>query len=87
MASAIARHTPGSPKPVQPYASASWAAVPSSVTRSSTRACPLPSKTPPSAMKHAISSRYGPTQRRNSTPSWATSGPAPKAAMIQRAVT
>lgn len=37
-------------------------------------------------MNPAMSSRYGPTQRRNSTPSRVTAGPAPKAAMIQGAV-
>ncbi|CAM5703917.1 hypothetical protein SGRIM128S_06364 [Streptomyces griseomycini] len=60
--------------------------MPSTVTRSTAEAPPLPSKTPPSAMKQAISSRWGPMQRRNTAPSRATSGPAPKAAMIQGAV-
>ncbi len=60
--------------------------MPSRVIRSGAGAPPLPSKTPPSAMKPAISSRQGPTQRRKSTPWWATAGPAPNAAMTKGAV-
>ncbi|WP_319066120.1 hypothetical protein [Streptomyces europaeiscabiei] len=74
MDTAGARQIPGSASPERAWASDGWTAVPSSVTRGSTSTPPLPSKTPPSAMQHAVSTRYGPTRRRKSAPSGLSAG-------------